>query len=226
MWAVLIGPLPPFLPKTADNPEGIDPVIFDKALAAISADRLAAIKVFLDAFYNVDVLGGSRVSDQVWHHSFNVAAAGSAKATVESVSACLEDFRGDLDRINIPVLVLQGDEDRVLAKEATGDRLPGLLRDIRHVVIRGGPHAIYWTHDLEVNRKPSSILSIRFGFSPKPEPRCRRPTRVTGLFRSAVAVAPGTTAQGARLSVPVYSPFCSKRTRFAGCTSEPGSRVQ
>jgi non-heme chloroperoxidase len=111
------------------------------------------------------VLGGTRVSDQVWHNSFNVAAAGSAKATVDSVSACREDFRDDIERIDIPVLVLQGDEDRVLAKKATGDRLRGLIKDIRHVVIRGGPHAIAWTHHLEVNR---AILDFIVTAQPPP----------------------------------------------------------
>src|SRR5713101_5607852 len=68
------------------------------------------------------------------------------------VTACLEDFRADLAKINIPVLVIHGDQDRVLPYEATGSRLPALLKNARSVVIAGGPHAIIWTHADEVNQ--------------------------------------------------------------------------
>jgi pimeloyl-ACP methyl ester carboxylesterase len=59
---------------------------------------------------------------------------------------------GDLATISVPVLVIQGDQDRVLPYEATGSRLPALLKNARSTVIAGGPHAIIWTHADEVNR--------------------------------------------------------------------------
>jgi pimeloyl-ACP methyl ester carboxylesterase len=67
------------------------------------------------------------------------------------LEAWLEDFRADLARITIPVLVMQGDQDRIMPPEATGDRLPELLNCARHVVVPDGPHAIIWTHANEVN---------------------------------------------------------------------------
>ena len=76
----------------------------------------------------------------------------SAHAVLGSVTACLEDFRGNLATISVPVLVIQGDQDRVLPYEATGSRLPALLSNARSVVIAGGPHAIIWTHADEVNQ--------------------------------------------------------------------------
>jgi non-heme chloroperoxidase len=76
----------------------------------------------------------------------------SAHAALRCVTACLEDFRGDLARIKIPVLVIHGDQDRVRPYEATGRRLPALLENARSVVITGGPHAIIWTHADEVNQ--------------------------------------------------------------------------
>jgi len=106
----------------------------------------------MDRSYNVDLLGGSRVSDQAWQNSFYVAISASAHAALSCVTACLEDFRGDLATISIPVLVIQGDQDRVLPYEATGKRLPPLLKNARSAVIAGGPHAIIWTHADEVNR--------------------------------------------------------------------------
>jgi non-heme chloroperoxidase len=150
--AVLIAPLLPFLVKTSDNPDGIDQSVFDAMTARIAADRPAAMKTLLDESYNVDLLGGTRVSDQAWQNSFYVAVSASAQAALTCVTACQEDFRADLATISIPVLVIQGDQDRILPYEATGRRLPDLLHNTRSTIIAGGPHAIIWTHADEVNQ--------------------------------------------------------------------------
>ena len=150
--AVLIAPLLPFLLKTDDNPDGIDRRVFDGLTARIAADRPAAMKDFLDRSYNIDLLGGSRVSDQAWQNSFYVAISASAHAALGCVTACLEDFREDLATISIPVLVIHGDQDRVLPYETTSRRLPALLENTRCTVIAGGPHAVIWTHADEVNQ--------------------------------------------------------------------------
>ena len=126
--------------------------VFDAITARIAADRPAAMKDFMDRCYNVDLLGGDRVSDQAWQNSFYVAISASAHAALRCVTACLEDFRGDLATITIPVLVIHGDQDRVLPYEATSRRLPALLKNARSTVIAGGPHAIIWTHADEVNQ--------------------------------------------------------------------------
>jgi non-heme chloroperoxidase len=150
--AVLIAPLPPFLLKTRDSPEGIDRSVFDGITARIAADRPAAMKDLMDDSYNVDLLGGTRVSDQAWQNSFYVAISASPCAALGCVTACLEDFRADLAEISTPVLIIQGDQDRVFPYKATGRRLPALLKNARSVIIAGGPHAIIWTHADEVNQ--------------------------------------------------------------------------
>ena len=150
--AVLIAPLPPFLVKTDDSPEGIDRSVFDATMARIAADRPAGMKDFLDDCYNVNLLGGTRVSDQAWQNSFYIAISASAQAALGGVTACREDFRRDLATISIPVLVIHGDQDRILPSEATSQRLPAFLTDVRSVLIAGGPHAIIWTHADEVNQ--------------------------------------------------------------------------
>jgi len=150
--AVLVAPLLPFLLKTDDNPDGIGRSVFDGIAARIAADRPAAMKDFLDRSYNIDLLGGDRVSDQAWQSSFYVAVSASARAALGCVTACREDFRGDLATISIPVLVIHGDQDRVLPYEATSSRLPALLKNARSTIIAGGPHAIIWTHADEVSQ--------------------------------------------------------------------------
>jgi non-heme chloroperoxidase len=150
--AALLGAIPPFLLKTDDNPEGVDRSVFDGIEAAIVADRYAYFKDFLDNFYNVDKLGGTRISDQAWQASFNVAAGASPYATFACVETWLTDFRADLAKIDIPVLVVHGTEDRILPYEATARRLPALVSDLKLVSVEGGPHNIGWTHPEEVNR--------------------------------------------------------------------------
>jgi pimeloyl-ACP methyl ester carboxylesterase len=96
--AVLIGAIPPFLLKTADNPQGVDRSVFEGIKQAITADRPAYLKDFLDDFYNVDVLGGTRVSEPDYQASFNVAAAASAFASWACVDTWLTDFPRDRSR--------------------------------------------------------------------------------------------------------------------------------
>src|SRR6267378_333981 len=93
--AVFVASIPPFLLKTPDNPGGVDGGVFDGIKAGIVADRLAFLTTFFANFYNVDVLGGKRVSDQVVQFSWNVGACASPKGSLDCVSAWLTDFRKD-----------------------------------------------------------------------------------------------------------------------------------
>jgi len=182
--AVLIAPLLPFLLKTGDNPDGIDPSVFDAITARIAADRPAAMKDFTDRSYNIDLLDGSRVSDQAWQNSFYAAISASAHAALSCVTACQEDFRRDLATITIPVLIIHGDQDRVLPPEATASRLPALLTSTRSTIITGGPHAITWTHADEVNQAMLDFIRRpgRAGRQSRPEksPQSRPDNRRTG----------------------------------------------
>jgi non-heme chloroperoxidase len=149
--AALFGAIPPFLLKTDDNPEGVDGAVFEAIKAAIVKDRYAYFKDFFDNFYNVDKLAPERIGEQAWQASFNVAAAGSPYASYACVDTWLTDFRPDLPKIDVPVLVVHGTEDRILPFEATAARLPELIGDVTLVAVEGGPHNIGWTHPDEVN---------------------------------------------------------------------------
>jgi non-heme chloroperoxidase len=157
--AALLGVIPPFLLKPDDNPEGVDRQVFEGIKAAIVKDRYAYFKDFLDNFYNVDVLGGSKISDQAWQASFNTAVGSSPYATYACVDTWLTDFRGDLSKIDVPTLVVHGTEDRILPFSATAERLPGLIADLRLVTVEGGPHNIAWTHPDEVNKALLEFLA-------------------------------------------------------------------
>jgi len=157
--AALFGAIPPFLLKTDDNPEGVEGKVFADIKAAIVNDRYAYFEDFFNNFYNVDGLGGTRISDWAWQASFNVAAGCSPFATYACVDTWLTDFRADLPKIDVPVLVVHGTEDRILPFESTAARLPTLIADCALVSVEGGPHNIGWTHADEVNTALLTFLS-------------------------------------------------------------------
>jgi pimeloyl-ACP methyl ester carboxylesterase len=148
---VLISPIPPFLLQGPGNPGGVPPGLFDGFAAAAAADTPAWMTGFLDTYYNIDTLRGTLVSDQAYQASWNIAVTASATAAVACIGTWTTDFRADLPKIDVPVLVIQGDDDQVLPYPRTGKRLPGLISDVQTVVIEGGPHAIAWTHADQVN---------------------------------------------------------------------------
>ncbi|MGW0215794.1 alpha/beta fold hydrolase [Micromonospora chokoriensis] len=148
---VLMSPIPPFLLRTDDNPEGAPQSLFDGFIQAARGDREAWLKQFLQNFYNLDVYGGSLVSDEAFQASVNVAVAGSPVAAVACIPTWLTDFREDLATIDVPVLVIHGDQDRVLPIGVTGQRVSAFVADSQLLVIEGGPHAIAWTHADQVN---------------------------------------------------------------------------
>jgi non-heme chloroperoxidase len=125
--------------------------VFDGFVQAAEADAPAWMKGFLDNFYNFDTLRGTLVSDQAFQASWNLAVTASATAAVACIPTWETDFRADLPEIDVPMLVVQGDADQVLPLDKTGRRLPALIKDVQLIVIKGGPHAIPWTHAGQVN---------------------------------------------------------------------------
>ena len=154
---VLVSPVPPFLLQTPDNPDGVPQSVFDGFVQAASADMPAWMAGLLDNFYSMDTLRGTLVSDRAWLASWNLAVTASAVAAVACIPTWLTDFRSDLPKIDVPLLVLGGDADQVLPLDKTGKRLPSLIKDAKLTVIEGGPHAIPWTHADQVN---TAILSF------------------------------------------------------------------
>jgi non-heme chloroperoxidase len=156
--AVIIGGVPPFLLKTDNNPEGVDASVFDGIKKAVAADRYAFFTEFFKNFYNTDLLLGKRVSEQVVQASWNIAAGASATASLACVPTWLEDFRQDVARIDVPTLVIHGDDDRIVPLAAAGQRTAKLITGARLHVVKGGPHCITWTHAEEVNAELLSFL--------------------------------------------------------------------
>ena len=163
--AVIIGGVPPYLLKTADNPEGVDAGVFEGIQKAVAADRYAFFTEFFKSFYNVDQLMGKRISEQAVQASWNVATAASAVASLACVPTWHEDFRNDVAKIDVPTLVIHGSADRIVPFASAGERTAKLVKGARLATIKDGPHCVIWTHADEVNRELVSFLSASKGAS-------------------------------------------------------------
>ena len=156
---VIIGGVPPYLLKTADNPEGVDASVFEGIEKAVAADRYAFFSGFFKDFYNTDVHLGKRVSEQAIQASWNTAAIASATASLACVPTWNEDFRKDVAKIDVPTLVIHGDSDRIVPFSAAGSRTAKLINGAELVVIKDGPHNIAWTHAEELNEALLKFLA-------------------------------------------------------------------
>jgi pimeloyl-ACP methyl ester carboxylesterase len=126
--AVIVGGIPPYLLKTADNPDGVDSSVFEGIQKAVAADRYAFFTEFFKNFFNTDVFLGKRISEQAVQASWNVAAGASATASLACVPTWHEDFRNDVARIDVPTLIIHGDADRIVPIQASGEKTAKLVR--------------------------------------------------------------------------------------------------
>ena len=157
--AVLVSPVPPYLLQAGDNPDGLPGSLFDGFMQSARQDTPAWLKQFLENFYNYDKFRGTLVSEAAFESSWHLAQMMSAIAAVASIPTWETDFRADLTRIDVPMLVIQGNDDRILPFPNTGKRLPAMMPDLQLVTIEEGPHAIAWTHDDQVNSALLKFMS-------------------------------------------------------------------
>ena len=149
--AMLLGAVPPFLLKTADNPEGVDKAVFDGMLAAVTKDRVAFLEEFFPNFYNYDATS-KNISADVIPFSKWVAWGASPLATQQCIVAFgTTDFRGDLKKITVPTLIVHGDSDRIVPLEVSGKRSHDMIKGSRLEVLKGAPHGFAATHAPQLN---------------------------------------------------------------------------
>ena len=110
---------------------------------------------------NLDVLLGTRVSEDAVRNLWNAGADASPEATWACPVTWLDDFHKDLERIDIPALVLHGTADRILSVEGQGRRMHAALPAARYVEIDGGPHLMSLSHADDVNRELLAFLGQR-----------------------------------------------------------------
>ncbi|GAB4098681.1 alpha/beta hydrolase [Sinomonas halotolerans] len=149
--AVTIGAVGPYLFRADDNPEGVPLDVIESIKDAIRADRYGFFDGFFENFLNTDQLLGSRVSEGMVAAHKAKAYRASGLATLAVVDIWGTDFREDVAKLDVPLLLVHGTEDRIVPLEASSARMPGLVKGARLVTVEGGPHNICATHSDEVN---------------------------------------------------------------------------
>jgi pimeloyl-ACP methyl ester carboxylesterase len=149
--AVIVSGVPPYLLKTPETPNGVPQEVFDQIADGLTADRAAYFTEWNKNFFNLDETLGKRISAEAVQDAWNTAVGASPEGTIACVATWHTDFRADLPKIDIPVLVLHGTADRVLPIDATGPRTHELIPGSEYVTIEGAGHGLCWTHAEEVN---------------------------------------------------------------------------
>lgn len=149
--AVLIGAVPPIMVKSPSNPEGTPLEVFDGVRAALLNDRSQFYKDFAVAFFGAN-RPGAKVSqgtlDQFWLWSMQVGL----KAAYECVDAfSATDFTEDLKKIDVPTLVMHGEDDQIVPIAASAKKSARLIKGAVEIYYPGLPHGLTATHADQVN---------------------------------------------------------------------------
>jgi non-heme chloroperoxidase len=149
--AVLVAAVPPIMLKTSANPEGLPMEVFDGLRAGIVKDRSQFYKDLAVAFYGAN-RPGAKVSqgtlDQFWLWSMQAGL----KNAYESVKAFSEtDFTEDLKKIDVPALVLHGEDDQIVPVKDSAAKSAKIIKGAKEIYYAGAPHGLTATHQDQVN---------------------------------------------------------------------------
>jgi len=150
--AVLIGAVPPIMLKTDANPGGLPIEVFDGIRAALAANRAQFFRDFPSGpFYGFN-RAGANVDEGVIDNWWRQGMIGGAKAHYEGIKAFSEtDFTQDLQAMEVPTLVLHGDDDQVVPIADSALLSVKLLRHGTLKVYPGYPHGMCTTHADVIN---------------------------------------------------------------------------
>jgi non-heme chloroperoxidase len=149
--AVLMSSVPPLMLKTADHPGGLPIGVFDGFRAAVAGNRSQFYKETTLPFYGYN-RPGAKISEGLREHWWLQGMTGGIKAHYDCIKAFSEtDFTEDLKKIDIPVLVMHGDDDQIVPIGAAGLRSAKILKKATLKVYPGFPHGMAATNPEEIN---------------------------------------------------------------------------
>src|SRR5580692_8702304 len=149
--AVLIGAVPPLMLKTEKNPGGLPISVFDSIRAGVAGDRSQFYKDLTLPFYGYN-RPGAKISEGIREHWWLQGMTGGIKAHYDCIKAFSEtDFTGDLKKIEIPVLVMHGDDDQIVPIAAAGPKSAKILKHATLKVYKGFPHGMPTTNADQIN---------------------------------------------------------------------------
>lgn len=148
---VFISSVTPFRLKTPDNPDGSEKATFDATIQKLENDRPAFLKEFGKKFYGVGKVSHT-VSPALLDWNQTLCLMSSAKATADCVRSFSEtDFREDLKKIKVPVLIIHGDADDIVPIKVSGDKTAELIPHAKYIVYKGAPHGLFITEKEKLN---------------------------------------------------------------------------
>ena len=156
---VLLSSIAPFMLKTESNPEGVPQKALDKIIESIEEDSKGFYQDFFPEFYGVDQ--GLAVSQPVIDWTVEMAMKASLKATTASVHTWGEtDFREEIQKINVPALVIHGEKDQTVPIKATADQATKLLESAEYIVYDNAAHASYYNEMDNINKSLINFIKI------------------------------------------------------------------
>jgi non-heme chloroperoxidase len=148
---VLIGAVPPIMVKTADNPGGLPMAAFDQIRAAVLADRSQFWKDLSMQFYGYN-RPGAKVSEGVRDEFWREGMMCSLPAAYFCIKAFSEtDFTDDLRKIDVPTLILHGDDDQIVPIADSAMLSSQIVKDAMLKIYKGAPHGMCTTLKNQVN---------------------------------------------------------------------------
>jgi non-heme chloroperoxidase len=156
--AVLIGAVPPLMLKTDSNPGGLPISVFDGIRAGVLNDRSQFYKDLSMPFYGYN-RPNAKISEGVRDNFWLQGMEGSVKGQYDTVKAFSEtDFTEDLKKIDIPTLVLHGDDDQIVPIDAAGRMSAKIVKNAKLKVYPGYPHGMCQIHADEINADVLAFL--------------------------------------------------------------------
>jgi non-heme chloroperoxidase len=149
--AVLIGAVPPLMLKTEANPGGLPMEAFDQIRAGVLADRSQFFKDLSAPFYGANRTG-SRVSQGLRDSFWLQGMLAGHKAAYDCIKAFSEtDFTEDLKKIDVPTLILHGDDDQIVPIADSALLSAKIVKGATLRVISNAPHGMCSTHKDRIN---------------------------------------------------------------------------
>jgi non-heme chloroperoxidase len=149
--AALISAVPPLMLKTDKNPTGLPLSAFDELRVALAANRPQFYKDITMPFYGYN-RPGAKISEGIREQWWLQGMMGSIKAHYDCIKAFSEtDFTEDLKKIDIPVLVMHGEDDQIVAIVAAGPLSAKILKKATLKVYPGFPHGMPTTQADVIN---------------------------------------------------------------------------
>ncbi len=171
--AVLLAAVTPHLYQSEESPHGAPAEVLAGLQDEMVRDRIGFLKDLSVPFFSLgsgagtsssaegdDTPGADLPSESLLAHWLQIQSFASPRATRECAKAYgSTDFTADLRRIDVPTLVIHGDDDQIVPMEATGRRAAEIIPDSRFEVVAGGSHGLWYTQRAEVNRLLIDFLS-------------------------------------------------------------------